>query len=728
MSKFKGLITFAIVAIVFVLMGSPVQAQNGSVGYGGIEFPLGNKSFADKVLNFNPGKDTGEKDGAAAIGPPELPDVGKDTGPSIIGHKGDVSLGKGGSITLKFTDNYLIDVKGLDLYVFEAGRDVEPFNVEISKDGSSWIDLGTVSGQPTGLDIQGKVAPGDKFSYVRLSDPNPYVPQDPNKIGQTLYWGADIDAVGAIGAEEKHDSDGDGISDDHDKCTGTPAGTEVDEYGCQVGALPDVTEPPPSTTGSCDWTGTWDTSQGKMELVQTGNAEAGADVAGTASLLLSQKRNKTGSSKPEKGNIQSIVLGNKLSGSWLKSPTYGPPEDAGDILFIISEDCNSFNGTWRYGYGTDKWDGDWTGSRTGSSKTSSKDPLKQTACASARPSFTEGSVFKPARFVIGGTKPQQITITQRAENFSIKKEDGGVVYQVNKGKSWGSLGLDPGTYTLSCNGGGAMGLMSASVCVEYPDATAAPPPPAPETKVGVSLPPREVVLATMPDGSKLVGSLPAIGPDFYSGNYLSHLVLGVNPVVEVGKKKCIGLHSVDKNGRHIEPSYWMMVDPGYLARLTRAGTSPDGTRGITCITGTKAGKGWLISTGKGTAPLVVVSATPPPPTKGGEMTIEGKVTYRGNPVPKARISFNHESGKSFQSPDWETKADGSFRIMTKKLWVGEYRVRVFKQGTSFGKTMWSKKEPKIIVLADKSVSFGPYDIKMETMREKYPGFNIPGDF
>jgi hypothetical protein len=164
--------------------------------YDGVEFRLGEKSFADQVVDFNPGNDTGEIDGSAAVGPPD-----GDTGPSIIGAPGDVTLGMGGSITLKFTDNYLIDVEGLDLYVFEYGDAVEAFNVEISKDGSVWIDLGTVSGQPTGLDIHDYVAPDDKFSYVRLTDPSPFTPRDPSIIGTEAYWGADIDAVGAIGAQ-----------------------------------------------------------------------------------------------------------------------------------------------------------------------------------------------------------------------------------------------------------------------------------------------------------------------------------------------------------------------------------------------------------------------------------------------------------------------------------------------------------------------------------------------
>jgi len=222
------------VAIVFALMVAPVQAQEGPVTYDGVEFPLGDKSFADQVVGFNPGSGTGESDGSAAIGPP---DGGKGTGPSVIGAKGDVTLGKGGSITLKFTDNYLIDVEGLDLYVFEYGPDVESFKVEISKDGSGWIDLGTVRGQPTGLDIHGRVAPGDRFSYVRITDANPYAPRDPKIIGTEAYEGADIDAVGAIGAEERPDSDGDGIPDDEDWCPDTPQGTEVDEDGCPVEVL-----------------------------------------------------------------------------------------------------------------------------------------------------------------------------------------------------------------------------------------------------------------------------------------------------------------------------------------------------------------------------------------------------------------------------------------------------------------------------------------------------------
>ena len=219
--------------------GTTTTVQAQEVTYSGVKFPLGDVSFADRVVNFNPGSGTGESDGSAAIGPP---DGGKNIGPSIIGDKGDVTLGSGGSITLKFTDNYLIDVEGLDLYVFEFGPSVEPFKVEISKDGSNWIDLGTVSGQPTGLDIHSKVASSDKFSYVRITAAGTYSPRDPKEIGAQNYVGSDIDAVGAIGAEERPDSDGDGVPDDEDRCPNTPPGTEVDESGCPTSTSGDSEE------------------------------------------------------------------------------------------------------------------------------------------------------------------------------------------------------------------------------------------------------------------------------------------------------------------------------------------------------------------------------------------------------------------------------------------------------------------------------------------------------
>ncbi len=70
---------------------------------------------------------------------------------------------------------------------------VEWFNVAISTNASSWIDLGDVKGQPTSIDIDPIVGVTlwEKYSYVRLTDILP--DQTGSPFGE-----ADIDAVGAI--------------------------------------------------------------------------------------------------------------------------------------------------------------------------------------------------------------------------------------------------------------------------------------------------------------------------------------------------------------------------------------------------------------------------------------------------------------------------------------------------------------------------------------------------
>jgi len=66
-----------------------------------------------------------------------------------------------------------------------------------------------------------------------------------------------------------------------------------------------------------------------MVLVQTGNS-----VNGTYTY--------------QGGNITGTVSGNKLTGTWSESPSYIPPDDAGDVELTISVDCNSITGRWRY--------------------------------------------------------------------------------------------------------------------------------------------------------------------------------------------------------------------------------------------------------------------------------------------------------------------------------------------------------------------------------------------
>jgi hypothetical protein len=102
------------------------------------------------------------------------------------------------------------------------------------------------------------------------------------------------------------------------------------------------------------WTGKWECDMGKFGkpshkiitmLTQTGNK-----VSGTCDW--------------ENGKITATVAktASYLLGSWSELPSYKPPDDAGDLEFILSADGNSFVGKWRYGSSGD-WVGEWNGKR-----------------------------------------------------------------------------------------------------------------------------------------------------------------------------------------------------------------------------------------------------------------------------------------------------------------------------------------------------------------------------
>ena len=151
-----------------------------------VRFPLGDLSFADEVVSFEEGKPAAQyadaRDPKQILGPPNY-DEKRD--------RNYVTLGCGGRITVRFTDNALVDVPGPDLYVFEIGPDVEPMHVEISLDAKSWVDVGRLGGGTAALDIAKFVKPGEAFHFVRITD---------LKSACSGRWpGADIDAVGAIG-------------------------------------------------------------------------------------------------------------------------------------------------------------------------------------------------------------------------------------------------------------------------------------------------------------------------------------------------------------------------------------------------------------------------------------------------------------------------------------------------------------------------------------------------
>ena len=157
-----------------------------------IEFPMGDISFADSVVSYDPGAlgegtgdepDSAYQDADMSLGPPDT-NTETDTG--------FVSLGRGGFIVLKFTNNVLIDGPGPDLHIFQREDAGETIHVWISEDGNIFIYIGEVSVENPDLDIGPFAKPGAIYPYIKLRD-------DPDQgIPNTPALGADIDAVGAI--------------------------------------------------------------------------------------------------------------------------------------------------------------------------------------------------------------------------------------------------------------------------------------------------------------------------------------------------------------------------------------------------------------------------------------------------------------------------------------------------------------------------------------------------
>jgi outer membrane protein OmpA-like peptidoglycan-associated protein len=146
-----------------------------------VYLPLGPLSFADEVVNVNHPKLL-TQEVKNVLGEPDVIETFDDA-------TGIYSLGLGGTLTVRFTDNALVDVNGPDLYLFEIGQ-LEPTDLEISQDGKNWIKIGKIDGGVAEVDIAPFVVPNDIFYYVRFKDLK-------EKSGVP---GADVDAIAAIGS------------------------------------------------------------------------------------------------------------------------------------------------------------------------------------------------------------------------------------------------------------------------------------------------------------------------------------------------------------------------------------------------------------------------------------------------------------------------------------------------------------------------------------------------
>lgn len=160
--------------------------ENVGKGYTGknsmIYLPLGEKSFADEVIDYRKNEDI-KYSMENSLGPPNF------QGTFMRGDNTIANLGIGGQLTLKFTDNALVDIEGNDLYVFEIGA-IEPTLLEVSINGFDWIEVGQIKGGTAAVDINGKVEKNTAYNYVRLTDLH----------HKSSLPGADIDAVAAIGS------------------------------------------------------------------------------------------------------------------------------------------------------------------------------------------------------------------------------------------------------------------------------------------------------------------------------------------------------------------------------------------------------------------------------------------------------------------------------------------------------------------------------------------------
>lgn len=179
-----------------VLLATPLAVQ--AEIFGGVNFPQGAVSFADAVVSYAPVLVGGTQ--------PTEPHRGAFNALGVPNYAGDnscasqlactfVSLGDGGSITVRFVDNLLTGsgTNALDLWIFEVGPDVEDTFVEISKDGVIYFAVGKVAGATAGIDLDAYgFGIADQFAFVRLTDDGAADGQSGNTVG------ADIDAVGAI--------------------------------------------------------------------------------------------------------------------------------------------------------------------------------------------------------------------------------------------------------------------------------------------------------------------------------------------------------------------------------------------------------------------------------------------------------------------------------------------------------------------------------------------------
>jgi hypothetical protein len=186
-----------VLVALLLLCAAPAHAVFIGNVQGGTDFPQGAVSFADALVSYAPVIQSGEptapnRGGANVLGLPDYTGGGGCTDASTCEF---ATLGDGGSVTVRFTDNALTgsDSADLDLWIFEVGPDVEDTFVEVSADGTTWSPVGKVFGSTAGIDLDAfGFGASSAFFFVRLTDDG----AEGEQTGASV--GADIDAIGAI--------------------------------------------------------------------------------------------------------------------------------------------------------------------------------------------------------------------------------------------------------------------------------------------------------------------------------------------------------------------------------------------------------------------------------------------------------------------------------------------------------------------------------------------------
>jgi outer membrane protein OmpA-like peptidoglycan-associated protein len=168
--------------------------------YESIYLPLGKISFADSLISYKVGSPTPiekYRDSTQCLGEPNYK---KYSIPNFT------SLGCGGALTVEFTDNGFMNLKGKDLYIFEVGPSRETAKIEISQNGIDWVYAGKISGGKSSVELsEANIDTETVYHYVRVTDLK--------SLCKSKSAGADIDAIGAINSVIKLTIDADVLFD-----------------------------------------------------------------------------------------------------------------------------------------------------------------------------------------------------------------------------------------------------------------------------------------------------------------------------------------------------------------------------------------------------------------------------------------------------------------------------------------------------------------------------------